>query len=65
VYVFNRDLFITGVDPKDLFARLDVASAGHAFYLGRELEKACLAVRLGKKYLQEKPLDWGYLDSKE
>ncbi|KIX12131.1 DUF6513 domain-containing protein [Dethiosulfatarculus sandiegensis] len=65
VYVFNRDLFLTGTDPADLFARLEVSSAGHAFYLGRELERACLAVRLGKKYLQEKPLDWGYLDFKE
>lgn len=62
VYVFNRDLFVTGTDPKQLFAALDVADAGHAFYLGRELERAALAVKLGKRYVQESPLRWGYLD---
>jgi hypothetical protein len=41
---------------------LDVADPGHAFYLGCELERAALAVRLGKKYTQESPLRWGYLD---
>jgi dihydropteroate synthase-like protein len=61
VYVFNRDLFLRGTDPAELFAALDVGDAGHAFYLGRELERAALAVRLGKKYTQESPLRWGYI----
>lgn len=65
VYVFNRDCFAVGTDPAELFEQLSVSKPGHAFYLGRELERACLAVRLGKKYLQEHPLNWGYLDSKE
>ena len=61
VYVFNRDTFLRGHDPHRLFAALDVADPGHAFYLGGELERAALAVRLGKKYTQESPLRWGYL----
>ncbi len=62
VYVFNRDLFIKGSDPGELFAELRIDDPGHAFYLGRELERAALAVKLGKKYVQESPLRWGYLD---
>ncbi len=61
IFVFNRETFLRGTDPHDLFAALDAADPGHAFYLGRELERAALAVRLGKKYTQESPLRWGYL----
>jgi dihydropteroate synthase-like protein len=61
IYVFNRETFLCGKDPQKLFAALDAADPGHAFYLGRELERAALAVRLGKKYTQESPLRWGYL----
>ena len=32
---------------------------GHAFYLGAELMKAEIAHRLGKRYAQDEPLDWG------
>ena len=31
----------------------------HAFYLGAELMKAEIALRLGKRYAQDEPLDWG------
>jgi hypothetical protein len=31
----------------------------HAFYLGAELSKAEIAWRLGKRYIQDEPLDWG------
>lgn len=61
VYVFNKDLFVTGTDPDEIFARLGVNEGDHAFYLGRELERAALAVQLGKKYTQDNPLRWGYL----
>ena len=61
IYVFNRNGFFRGTDPAELFAQLDRLDAPHAFYLGRELERAALAVRLGKKYMQETPLRWGYL----
>ena len=33
----------------------------HAFYLGKELARASLAVTLGKTYRQEGALAWGYL----
>lgn len=61
VYAFNRHLFLKGTDPGELFRQLEVTDPGHAFYLGRELERAALAVRLGKKYTQESELRWGYL----
>ncbi|TEU14220.1 MAG: PTS mannitol transporter subunit IIABC [Anaerolineales bacterium] len=61
IYVFNRDIFIRGTSPDDIFAQLNVADVSHAFYLGRELERAALAVQLGKKYIQEEELRWGYL----
>jgi dihydropteroate synthase len=61
IYVFNRDKFIRGTSPDDIFAQLDVVDASHAFYLGRELERAALSLRLGKKYIQEEELRWGYL----
>jgi hypothetical protein len=32
--------------------------------MGRELERASLAVRLGKKYVQEDELRWGYLSER-
>ena len=63
VYVFNRDVFLRGHDPHRLFVALEVEDPGHAFYLGKELERAALAVRLGKKYTQESPLRWGYLSA--
>jgi dihydropteroate synthase-like protein len=61
VYAFNSDVFVVGTDPDEIFARLGVSEGSHAFYLGRELERAALAVRLGKRYTQEEPLRWGYL----
>ena len=61
IFVFNRETFLRGKDPHKLFAALDASDPGHAFYLGRELERAALAVRLGKKYTQESLLRWGYL----
>jgi dihydropteroate synthase-like protein len=65
IYVFNREVFLRGTDPYEIFAQLKIDDAAHAFYLGRELEKACLAVRLGKKYMQESDLRWGYLSEDE
>ncbi|NJD67857.1 MAG: PTS mannitol transporter subunit IIABC [Candidatus Methylomirabilota bacterium] len=66
IYVFNRDLFMKDTDIHRIFdqirAHLGHEPIGHAFYLGRELMKARLAMRLGKKYIQEEDLTWGYLD---
>jgi dihydropteroate synthase-like protein len=65
IYVFNRDVFIHGTDPKEIFAQLDVMDPSHAFYLGRELERAALGLQLGKKYTQEEELRWGYLSGRQ
>jgi dihydropteroate synthase-like protein len=61
ITVFNDSIFIRGDDIQDIFARLGVDEATHAFYLGRELMKAKLAITLGKTYRQEGALAWGYL----
>jgi dihydropteroate synthase-like protein len=65
IYVFNNRLFIRTTDIQATFAELAVEDASHAFYLGRELYKASLAVQLGKKYMQEEPLRWGYMSQDE
>lgn len=61
IHVFNRDLFVSGVDIQEIFERLGVEEPSHAFYLGKELQKARHAVHLGKGYRQEGELDFGYL----
>jgi dihydropteroate synthase-like protein len=61
ITVFNSELFVRGTDPQEIFAQLGVEEATHAFYLGRELMKAKLAITLGKTYRQEGALSWGYL----
>jgi dihydropteroate synthase-like protein len=64
ITVLNNERFVRTADPArlaDLFAELGVTEATHAFYLGRELARASLAVTLGKTYRQEGALSWGYL----
>ncbi len=61
IYVFNNRIFVKGRDILAIFDRLEVEDASHAFYLGREMQKALLAMKLGKKYVQEEELRWGYL----
>jgi dihydropteroate synthase-like protein len=61
ITVFNDQLFVRGTDIQEIFAQLRVEEATHAFYLGRELAKARLAITLGKTYRQEGALAWGYL----
>ena len=59
--MFNRDRFVRGTDIQEIFGQLGVEEATHAFYLGKELMKAKLAITLGKTYRQEGSLQWGYL----
>ena len=60
IHVYNRDGHHVAQDAMSLFAALGVDSDGaHAFYLGTELMKAEIAWRLGKRYAQDSPLDWG------
>lgn len=61
ICVFNNRLFVIGTDIQALFEQLEVKEPSHAFYLGKELMKARLALLLGKTYVQEQPLRWGYL----
>jgi hypothetical protein len=64
ITVLNNERFVRSTDPAtiaDIFALLEVGEATHAFYLGKELARASLAVTLGKTYRQESALSWGYL----
>jgi dihydropteroate synthase len=61
ITVFNNEIFVRGTDIQVIFSQLGVEEATHAFYLGRELMKAKLAITLGKSYRQEGALSWGYL----
>jgi dihydropteroate synthase-like protein len=64
LHVLNKDMQLHGTDPFVLFAdmqrRADIDPA-HAFYLGYELAKAVTALTLGKNYVQDQALRWGFL----
>lgn len=60
IHIYNRFGHHSSGDPFELFPKLGVEDDGsHAFYLGYELAKAEIAQRLGKRYTQDRPLDWG------
>ena len=60
IHIFARGFHEVATDAMSLFPRLNVEKDGaHAFYLGTELLKAELAFRLGKRYRQDEPLDFG------
>jgi dihydropteroate synthase-like protein len=60
IHIFNRNGHHVAQDAFDLFPKLGVEEDGaHAFYLGAELARAEIAYRLGKRYAQDEPLDWG------
>ncbi|NLI93787.1 MAG: PTS mannitol transporter subunit IIABC [Peptococcaceae bacterium] len=61
IYVFNAHSFYQGTSAREIFSRLDIHDPRHAFYLGVELGKAETALQLGKRYVQDNPLRWGYL----
>ena len=66
IHVYNRDRFETHDDPFELYPHLGVEQdANHAFYLGVELARAQIAHQLGKRYVQDRPLEWGCLVSRE
>jgi dihydropteroate synthase len=55
-------------DPFELFTRMqqhETFDASHAFYLGYELAKAVTALTLGKNYVQDRALRWGFLTQEE
>jgi len=60
IHIFNGKSHAVAMDAFELFPGLGVENDGaHAFYLGAELMKAEIAWRLGKRYAQDEPLDWG------
>ena len=60
IHVYNRHGHHVAQDAFSLFAKLDVGHDGaHAFYLGAELTRAEIAWRLGKRFAQDEPLNWG------
>jgi dihydropteroate synthase len=61
ITVFNSERLVRGTDIQEIFSTLDVDEPTHAFYLGKELARAHLAMTLGKTYRQEGALSWGYL----
>jgi len=61
ITVLNNERFVRGTNIQEIFDELDVDEPTHAFYLGKELARASLAVTLGKTYRQEGSLSWGYL----
>jgi dihydropteroate synthase-like protein len=69
IHLMNRDGYWHGFDPYEVFDRM-IASVGsltaeHSFYLGMELNKARTALTLGKQYIQDESLRWGFLSVDE
>jgi dihydropteroate synthase-like protein len=60
IHIYNKNGHHVSDDPFQLFPHLDTrADAGHAFYLGVETARAEIAYRLGKRYAQDEPLEFG------
>lgn len=60
LHVYNRDGERIATDAFALWPQLGLqGDGGHAFYMGVELGKAELAWQLGKRYVQDQPLNWG------
>jgi dihydropteroate synthase-like protein len=68
LHVLNGQLQLQGDDPFTLFAEMlkrDTIDPAHAFYLGYEMSKAVTALTLGKNYVQDQALRWGFLTRPE
>jgi dihydropteroate synthase-like protein len=68
LHVLNNRLFLAGGDPFALFRQMLAAQEidpAHAFYLGYEMAKAVTALTLGKNYVQDQALRWGFLTAPE
>ncbi len=60
LHVYNRDGLRVGQGAFELWPQLGLENdAAHAFYMGVELAHAQIAWQLGKRYVQDQPLDWG------
>jgi len=68
LHVMNSTTWLREKDPFVLFAELfrrENLDPTHAFYLGYEISKAVTALTLGKAYVQDRALDWGFLTRSE
>jgi len=68
LHVMSGRMHLHGTDPFDLFQAMlarDDIDPSHAFYLGYEMAKAVTALTLGKNYVQDQALRWGFLTRPE
>jgi len=68
LHLLNNRVHLRGDDPFVLFEQLceqETIDPSHAFYLGYELAKAVTALTLGKNYVQDQALRWGFLTRPE
>jgi dihydropteroate synthase-like protein len=65
IHVINCELCLAGQNPFSLFEAMKVTDPAHAFYLGYEMAKAVTALTLGKNYVQDEALCWGFLTVEE
>jgi dihydropteroate synthase-like protein len=64
LHALSGRMHLDGADPFVLFEamrRHDTFDVEHAFYLGYEMAKAVTALTLGKNYVQDQALRWGFL----
>jgi dihydropteroate synthase-like protein len=60
IHLYNRDGHHVAREAMAFYPHLAVrGDDAHAFYLGAELAKAEIAFALGKRYIQDEPLDFG------
>ena len=68
LHIINNEMHLQGTEPfllfKEMLARTPIEPA-HAFYLGYEFAKAVTALTLGKNYVQDQALRWGFLTQPE
>lgn len=68
IHVMNHALHLHDSDPFALLDQIQQAetlTSAHAFYLGYEMAKAATALTLGKNYVQDQALRWGFLSVPE
>jgi dihydropteroate synthase-like protein len=68
IHVLNGQMRLAGTDPFALFDEMRARGEidpSHAFYLGYEMAKAVTALTLGKNYVQDQALRWGFLTAQE
>ncbi len=64
LHVLSSKMRLEGTDPFELFGQIaerEAVDPSHAFYLGYEMAKAVTALTLGKNYVQDQALRWGFL----